>query len=72
MSLVNFYQDEITREEVKNFLFQECDRYALEKVYNKEDTKGVAETKEVIERAFSELESLFKRKKEKEITNPAR
>lgn len=70
--LRQFYNDETLREEVKAFLFQELDKYALEKVYEKKDTQAIAEAKETIERAFSELEVLFSRKKDKEIINPAR
>jgi hypothetical protein len=70
--LNQFYNDEHTREEVKEFLFQTLDKYALEKVYKKEDTKSIAEAKETIEQAFSELQDLYAPKKKMEVINPAR
>ena len=70
--LNNFYNDEHTREAVKEFFLQELDKYALEKVYAKEETKNIAEAKEVIEQAFSELHELFSKRKEVEVINKAR
>lgn len=70
--LNNFHNDEHTREAVKDFFLQELDKYALEKVYKKEDTKSIAEAKETIERAFSELHELFNKRKEVEVVNKAR
>lgn len=73
MDLLNqFYKDEHTREAVKSFLFSELNIYALEKVYESEDTKAIAEAKETIERAFSRLEDMYTPKKKAEVSNPAR
>lgn len=70
--LNNFQNDEHTREAVKAFFFQEMDKYALEMVYNMEDTLAIAEAKKVIERAFVQLGETYSRKKVKEIINKAR
>ena len=67
-----FYENEHERETVKYFLLREMDKYALETVYNKEDTKSIAQAKEVIDRAFIELEERYKKQKVVEVTNPAR
>ena len=70
--LNQFYNDENTREEVKSFFLAELDKLALEKVYEGQDTKGIKDAKEAIERAFTELKELYGKEKKPDNTNPAR
>ena len=57
--LNQFYNDEHTREAVKAFFLEQLDRLALEKVYSGEETTGIKDAKETIERAFIELKELY-------------
>lgn len=57
--LNQFQNDNNTREAVKEFLLKQLDLYALDAVYNKEDTAGIADAKNAIIKAFSELHNLY-------------
>lgn len=56
--LANFIKDENLREEVKAFLVSYLHKEALRKVFEKENVVGMAEAKEVLEKAFDELANL--------------
>jgi len=71
-NLHQFYNDEHTREDVKSYLLSRLDGLALEKVYAKEDTKGLADAKEAIEQAFTELGEKYSVKKEPLVVNSSR
>jgi len=61
------------REEVRGYLLQFLTDKALTMVFAQEDTKAIAEAKEVIDEAFDHLEVLFLKKAEsKEIINESR
>lgn len=70
--LHQFYDDSYTRDAVKKFLLEELDRYALEKVYEKKDTHGIADAKESIDRAFTELQEMYEQNKRVEVVNEAK
>ena len=55
-SLLQFYNDKDTKENVYNYLIQELEKEAIRKAFAKEDTSGVAEAKELIDKAFENLE----------------
>lgn len=57
--LNNFHNDTHTRDAVKEFLFEYLNKVALERVFSKESTEGIADAKEIIEEAFIELKELF-------------
>jgi len=72
-SLKDFYLNENMRNEVQTYLIDFLKVQAIEKTFNREPTLDIAEAKEVIDKAFSNLEILFASKSEvKEITNEAR
>jgi len=71
-NLNRFYNDEYTREDVKSYFLETLDMVALERVYEGEDTKGIADAKEVIEKAFVDLGDVYGKKKETLVTNEAR
>lgn len=72
-ALKDFFLNENMRTEVKAYLIGFLTEKAVEKVFNKEDTSGVAEAKECIDKAFENLETLFPSTTEtKEVKNPAR
>jgi len=72
-ALQDFYLNENMRGEVKNYLMSFLTDKAVVKVFAQEDTKAIAEAKDVIDEAFSNLELLFTSKSEtKEIKNEAR
>lgn len=72
-SLKDFYLNEGMRNEVKTYLIDFLKEQAIEKTFNKEPTEHIAEAKEVIDKAFNNLEILFASKEEpKEIVNEAR
>ena len=73
MELLNqFYNDEYTREAVKSFLLKQLDEVALERVYDGEDTKGIADAKETIEKAFIEMKELYGKEQKPNTINQAR
>lgn len=72
-ALKDFYLNEVMREEVKTYLIDFLKVQAIEKAFNREDTSAVAEAKEVLEKAFNNLDILFASKSEsKELKNEAR
>lgn len=72
-SLKEFYQDSETRDNVKNYLLQYLKDEGCKKMFAKEDVTGFADAKDVIEKAFEEMEFMFAPKpKSKEIVNPSR
>ncbi len=73
MTLQDFYMNEVLRGEVKKYLLDYLKVQAIEKTFNRESTEHIADAKEVIEKAFENLELLFAPKSEgKEIKNGAR
>ena len=72
-SLIEFYKDEDTRENVHNYLTEFLSQEAVKKVFNKEDVSAVAEAKEVIDKAFENMGIMFQETKVgKEQINEAR
>lgn len=72
-ALKDFFLNEVMRNEVKTYLIDFLKVQAIEKAFAKEDTSAVAEAKEVLDKAFDNLEVLFASKSEgKEIKNEAR
>lgn len=72
-SLQEFYQDKHTRENVHSYLIDFLKEEAIRKVFDKEDVSAVAEAKEMIDRAFENMDIIFKPKLEtKEQINEAR
>jgi len=72
-SLQDFYLNENMREEVKKYLVSFLVDKAVVKVFAQEDTKAIAEAKDVIDEAFENLSELFTLRSEvKEIKNEAR
>lgn len=72
-SLKDFYLNEAMRNDVKTYLVDFLKIQAIEKTFNKEGTEHIAEAKEVIDKAFENLEVLFLPVSEvKEQPNPAR
>jgi len=60
-SLQEFYRDQDTRNNVKNFLVEFLKGEAVRRVFEDENPKvqGIADAKEVIEKAFDFLEQQF-------------
>lgn len=68
-----FYNDKNTKEEVHAYLVDFLKEEGVRKLFDKEDTAGVAEAKEMIDKAFDNLEVLFASKSApKNINNEAR
>ena len=65
--LNTFQNDEYTREAVKGFFFAQLDKFAIEAVYERKDTKSIADAKDVLEKAFTELNELYGKKREVEV-----
>ena len=73
MTLQDFYMNEVLRGEVRTYLIDFLKVQAIEKTFNRESTAHIAEAKEVLEKAFSNLEVLFAPESEvKELKNEAR
>ncbi len=71
--LKEFYTNESMRNDVKNYLIDFLKIQAIDKTFKREDTSAIAEAKEIIDKAFEELEVLFSPKAaEKENRNQAR
>lgn len=72
-SLKAFWNDKGTRENVYNYLIEFLQATAIKKVFNKEDALAVGEAKEIIDKAFENLDNLFDKKVvKKEQVNEAR
>ena len=72
-SLLSFYNDKDTKENVYNYLVDYLEKEAVKRVFDREDVSAIADAKEVIDKAFSNLEVLFNKKVEKkEQINEAR
>lgn len=72
-ALKDFYLNEVMKNDVKEYLISFLREQAIEKTFNREDTSAVAEAKEVLDKAFDNLEILFASKSEvKEVINEAR
>ncbi|HDO20096.1 MAG TPA: hypothetical protein ENG81_01035 [Candidatus Bathyarchaeota archaeon] len=72
-SLREFYNNKDQKENVYNYLIDELQKEAVIRVFLKEDTTGIADAKIVIDKAFSNLDTLFDSKAEpKEQVNEAR
>ena len=72
-SLKDFFLNETMRNDVHSYLLDCLKAQAIEKAFNREDTSSVAEAKEMIVKAFNELEILFTSKSEgRELKNEAR
>jgi len=72
-TLQSFHSDKETKNEVYNYLTAYLEKEAIRRVFAKEDTTGVADAKEIIEKAFDNLDTLFNSKVEKkEVINEAR
>jgi len=57
--LNQFYNDEQTRNELVQFLHDFIDQEAISRVYNREDVSAVADARELIDLAFSELQNIY-------------
>jgi len=72
-SLQQFYNDKDTKENVHNYLIDYLEKEAVKRVFDRKDVSAIADAKEVIDRAFDNLEVLFNSKAEKkESINQAR
>jgi len=72
-SLLAFYNDKDQKENVRNYLMEQLMEEGIERMFNKEDTTGIADAKIVIDKAFDNLEVLFNKKAEpKKPINEAR
>lgn len=72
-SLKDFYLNENMRNEVQTYLIDFLKVQAIEKTFKRENTEHIAEAKEVLDKAFENLDILFASKSEsKGIKNPAR
>lgn len=70
---MSFYKDTPTKDNVKNYLINFLEKEAVKKVFNKEDVSAVAEARDLIDKAFDNLELLFTpKRKSKEQINEAR
>ena len=65
--LQQFYLDEATREEVKEFMISFLEEKTIEKVFGGSSVVGILEAKDMINGSFSRLEELYKIKKDKAI-----
>jgi uncharacterized protein YdeI (YjbR/CyaY-like superfamily) len=72
-SLLTFHQNTDLKDNVHAYLIKYLEKVAIEKVFNKEDVSAIADAKEVIDRAFENLDILFAPKnKKREFVNEAR
>lgn len=72
-NLKDFYLNENMCNDVKTYLIDFLKVQAIEKTFKRENTEHIAEAKEVLDKAFENLDILFASKSEsKAIKNPAR
>ena len=60
MSLKQLQGDFNTREELNNFLFASIEREAIRRMYAGEDVSHIKDAKFLIEKAFEELDDIYK------------
>jgi len=73
MSLQSFHSNKDTKNEVYNYLVAYLEKEAIRRVFDKEDVTAVADAKEIIDKAFDNLDILFDKKAEtKEPINQSR
>jgi hypothetical protein len=73
MTLQEFYFDEKLRKEVQSYFLDYLKLQAIEKAFSKESTEHIGEAKEVLDKAFDNLEYLFaKGSSKKEQKNQSR
>ena len=72
-SILEFYQDTTTKDNVHSYLIDFLKEEGIRKLFAKEDVSAVAEAKEMIDKAFENMDVIFKKKEEgKPIINEAR
>ena len=72
-SLIDFYRNEVVRNDLKKFLNDYLEMKAVERVFKKQNTDAIADAKEILDGAFDELEILCTPQKSKlETINIAR
>lgn len=72
-SLQEFWNDKDTKNNVQEYLINYLKEEAVRKLFDKEDVSAVAEAKEMIDKAFTNMDSMFESKaKAKEQVNEAR
>ncbi len=63
-SLLEFYQDTDTKNNVHSYLVDFLKEEAVRKVFDRENVESVAEAKEMIDKAFENMDVIFKPKQE--------
>lgn len=72
-SLKEFYNDTETKDNVHAYLVEFLKQETIRKVFNKEDATALGEAKEIIDKAFENMDYLFGAKvAKKEPINQAR
>lgn len=72
-SILEFYQDTTTKDNVHCYLIDFLKEEGIRKLFAKEDVSAVAEAKDMIDKAFENMDVIFKKKEEaKPIINEAR
>lgn len=72
-SLKEFWLDKDMKNNVQEYLIEYLKQEAVRKIFEKEDVSSVAEAKEMIDKAFDNMDLLFATQtKDKIITNVAR
>lgn len=61
-SLQEFYNDKDTKDNVQAYLVDFLEKEAVRKVFAKEDVSAVAEAKEMIDKAFDNMDLMFQKK----------
>ena len=73
MRLYEAAQDSALIDELREFFQQNLRELAIEKLFAREDTVGIADAKDAIDKVFESIELQFRNKVEpKEIKNEAR
>jgi len=72
-NLQQFNQDTDTKENVRNYFIDILEKEAIRRVFDREDVTALAEAREIINKAFDNLDVLFPQKVvKKNIENEAR
>lgn len=73
MTIRQLWEDKESLVEVKKFLTNFLTDHGIKKMFAGEDTKSVGEAKDILDKAFDELDNIFAgKKKKKETKNQAR
>ena len=67
-----FYLQGALKEAVQEYIHKHLEKLAVKKVFSREDTKAIAEAKDILDSAFDQINEDYKKKNIKDTKNQCR